>query len=166
MKKFWSFVGIVSLGIISAGIFGIIHNQISYTISPEYFTKFKFQQFEIPEYFLNRVGVAFIGWNATWWVGLILGTILAIFMLRDNLYSSLWIKAVKTIGVILLVASAVGLMGLIIGSLLLDPNSSNWMIPESVADKESFLAVGSMHNFSYLGGIIGLIIGVLYRNKV
>lgn len=140
MKKFWSFVGIVSLGIISAGIFGIIHNQIPYTISPEYFTKFKFQQFEIPEYFLNRVGVAFIGWNATWWVGLILGTILAIFMLRDNLHSSLLIKAVKTIGIILLLASVVGLMGLVFGSVFLDPDSPNWMTPENVIDKECFFS--------------------------
>jgi hypothetical protein len=30
-----------------SGAYGAIHNQVSYTVSPEYFTKFKFVQFGI-----------------------------------------------------------------------------------------------------------------------
>ena len=33
------------LGAVLAGIYGAVHDQISYTISDEYFTKLKFPQF-------------------------------------------------------------------------------------------------------------------------
>ncbi len=47
MKKFFLFVFLVFFAILLSGLYGIIHDQISYTVSPEYFTKFKFQQFGI-----------------------------------------------------------------------------------------------------------------------
>jgi len=45
MKKFLVYVLIVVLAVLAAGLFGIVHDQISYTVAPEYFTKFKFRQF-------------------------------------------------------------------------------------------------------------------------
>ncbi|MGB0763409.1 MAG: hypothetical protein ACPGO0_05625, partial [Acidimicrobiales bacterium] len=59
-------------GALIAGLYGIIHDQITYTISPEYFTKLKFYQFEYVDFGLpNRAFVLFIGFLATWWVGFI-----------------------------------------------------------------------------------------------
>ncbi|WP_271785384.1 hypothetical protein [Aquimarina algiphila] len=44
-------IGILILTLITlpliAGVYGILHDQISFSISPEYFTKFKFPQFQI-----------------------------------------------------------------------------------------------------------------------
>jgi hypothetical protein len=37
--------GLAVMGALIAGAYGILHDQISYTISPEYFTKLKFEQF-------------------------------------------------------------------------------------------------------------------------
>jgi len=56
MKKFFVFVFLVLFAILLSGLYGIIHDQISYTVSPEYFTKFKFQQFGLDGMTLpNRV---------------------------------------------------------------------------------------------------------------
>jgi len=166
MKKFRDFVGIIIIGAIAAGIFGIIHDQISYTISPEYYTKFKFQQFKIPDYFFDRIGVSIVGWNATWRFGLILGTVLALFIRKDLSSHGVLIKAIKSIGVILFLTFVVAIMGLLIGNFFFDPLSPNWIIPDDVIEKGKFLAVGSMHTFSYFGGILGLILGIVYYKKV
>ena len=58
------------VGAVIAGVYGTLHDQFTFTISPEYFTKLKFDQFRwanlgLPE----RVFVAEIGFLATWWVG-------------------------------------------------------------------------------------------------
>ena len=67
----------IVLSIILASIYGIIHNQISYSISEEYFTVFKFEQFGLWEngYGDESLKVSLVGGLSTWWFGLIFGII-------------------------------------------------------------------------------------------
>src|SRR5205814_10033702 len=58
---------------LTAGLYGALHNQISYTVSPDYFHAFKFHQFGIPEQLRGRVGASIVGWHASWWMGLFIG---------------------------------------------------------------------------------------------
>ncbi len=92
MKKLLSFILVLILAPIIAGIYGIINDQITYTISPEYYTKFKFVQFNLMERSLGknigtinspeiklenpRIGVSIVGFLATWWVGFIIALVL------------------------------------------------------------------------------------------
>lgn len=74
MRKLAVLLGFVLAAIVAAGLFSIVHDQISYTVSPEYYTRFKFLQFRmldasVPE----RLRAAQVGWRATWWMGLLLG---------------------------------------------------------------------------------------------
>src|SRR5258708_39967535 len=74
MKKLLIYALLVVLAVLVAGFYGIIHNQISYTVSPEYFTKFKFRQFgfvdtQLPE----RVRASMVGFLASWWMGIPIG---------------------------------------------------------------------------------------------
>ena len=63
-------IAVAVVGAIVAGIYGIVHDQITYTISPEYLTKLKFDQFHYADIGPpDRVFVAAIGFLATWWVG-------------------------------------------------------------------------------------------------
>src|SRR5262245_37428369 len=65
-------VGVAFVGAIVAGGYGILHDQITYAISPEYFTKLKFEQFHCANFgFSERVFVGVIGFLATWWVGFV-----------------------------------------------------------------------------------------------
>jgi hypothetical protein len=66
LRAFALFLG---AAVLTAGAYGALHDQISYTVSPEYVTRFKFVQFglqdpSIPE----RVRAAAVGWAATWWM--------------------------------------------------------------------------------------------------
>ena len=85
-KISWKNVGFViacgALGALIAGIYGIIHDQITYRLSESYFTEFKFHQFAsndprslfTPNFaYADRIFVAVIGFLATWWVGLFAG---------------------------------------------------------------------------------------------
>lgn len=47
MRKLAAFATFLVLAICPAAIFGMLHDQISYTVSSEYYTKFKFIQFDL-----------------------------------------------------------------------------------------------------------------------
>ena len=66
------------LGAAIAGPYGALHDQISYIISPEYFTKMKFRQFSYADFgWPDRVFAAEVGFLATSWVGLFGGWFVA-----------------------------------------------------------------------------------------
>jgi hypothetical protein len=47
VKSLGLFLLFLPAAVLVAGLFGMIHNQISYSVSDEYFTKFKFIQFHL-----------------------------------------------------------------------------------------------------------------------
>ena len=47
LRKAGAFVLFLALAVVIAGVFGIVHDQISYTVSSEYYTRFKFPQFRL-----------------------------------------------------------------------------------------------------------------------
>lgn len=152
-----------------AGLYGILHDQLTYTISEEYYTRFKFIQFGMwhaaPPALLDnpRLHVCTVGFLATWWTGIFIGPIIAFtglihkdakVMLHANFRAVL-----LTMGVTILT----GLTGLLYGWLVLVDKGVSWRLPEGLIDKDHFIMVGSMHNFSYLGGMLGLIAAVIYH---
>lgn len=78
IKKLGILIIIILLTPIIAGLYGVIHDQISFTISNEYYTKFKFDQFGVGPAVPYRLGVSYVGWMATWWMGVPLGVILGL----------------------------------------------------------------------------------------
>lgn len=65
-------------GALVAGTFGMLHDQLTYSISREYFTRMKFDQFSAFRGNLPpRAFVAVIGFLGTWWFGLIATWLLA-----------------------------------------------------------------------------------------
>src|SRR5438132_7621148 len=78
VRRFRIMVQIAVLGALVAGMYGALHDQISYTISPEYFTEMKFRQFAYANFgWPPRMFASEVGFLGTWWVGLIAGWILA-----------------------------------------------------------------------------------------
>ena len=73
-----SMCGVALIGAVIAGVYGVLHDQITYAISPEYFTHMKFKQFHFADVGLgDRVFVATIGFLAASSVGLIIAWFLA-----------------------------------------------------------------------------------------
>jgi len=74
MKKIGTFLLFLPAAMLAAGLFGIIHDEISYSVSNEYFTKFKFIQFRLLDTNLpDRFRAAEVGFLASWWMGIPLG---------------------------------------------------------------------------------------------
>jgi hypothetical protein len=46
LNRWPAMLGVAAIGALIAGSYGIVHDQITYTISPEYFTRLKFEQFK------------------------------------------------------------------------------------------------------------------------
>jgi hypothetical protein len=146
-----------------AGIYGFLHDQISYTDSPEYFTCLKFQQFNIPESLHHRTGAGIVGIKATWWMGLVIG----IVIIPVGLIIPGWKNYLKVMLQTFICACGtallIGIAALIYGLINYNENNlPNFGIPNDVVDRISFSVVGNMHNFSYLGGIIGMVAGIIF----
>ncbi|WP_018341666.1 hypothetical protein [Cytophaga aurantiaca] len=171
MNKFYSLIASLFSAIVIASIYGIVHDQFTFTISPEYYTKFKFYQFGIATpgdeaIFPNaRLYVALVGVMATWWMGLLIGMILGCVGLIHNNGLVMYRITLKAMLLVVLIAFVTGLIGLAYGKFYLAEAGVNWWLPSNLIDTKNFIAVGSMHNFSYLGGLLGLIVAIVYSIK-
>jgi hypothetical protein len=161
MKKFLVYVLIVVLAVVIAGLYGMIHNQISYTVSPEYFTKFKFGQFGLTDPRLpERVRASLVGFLASWWMGIPIGLLVGAFGFihpdpRRMLRVSLW-SLLVTVGFTLLFGLGGLLYGVVQTAHLNAAAYGAWYIPEEVTDLRRFLCAGYMHNSSNLGGVLAI----------
>lgn len=168
LKKLLTLNQIIVLSCVIGGLYGIVHDQLTYTISPEYYTKFKFYQFELKDsgdeaiFPHPRLAVSVVGFLATWWMGLFIGIILGMLGFIHAESRQMLRITMKAMIVTMAVALQTGLIGLAYGKFHLAKTGVDWFLPKNLTDKENFIAVGSMHNFSYLGGLAGLLIGIIY----
>lgn len=154
---------LVVIACLFAGFYGILHDQVSYTVSPDYFQHLKFEQFRINTGLHPRVGAAQVGWAATWWMGLLVGPLLVLLSLLSPGFGHYVGTAVRGFCVAIGVAAICGLLGLIIALVLpMEGILAGYTPPEGVQDREAFMEIGTMHNASYLGGLIGLVIAGVY----
>lgn len=164
MKKLAVFLIMVLITVIVAGLYGIIHDEITYSISPEYFTKFKYIQFGVKpsEPGGDRQAVAIIGFYATWWVGLIIGIVLSAITLIYPDHISMRKAITKGIQIVFVTAVLFAFFGYLQGKYYLSKTGVDWWLPSTLEHKNDFIIVGAIHNFSYLGGAAGLILAIAY----
>ena len=150
-----------------AAVYGAIHNQISYSVAPGYFHEFKFQQFGINPAIQSRLGASIVGAFASWWMGLILGLpifLVGLFVKGDGVF---WRSYMKASALVVVVALLIGIGALGITYFTLGPDALPvWMEGRDVSDRVDFARAGVMHNFSYIGGLVGAGIGLGYMIAV
>lgn len=161
-------LGYAAAGAVLAGLYGAVHDQVTYSISPEYFTRLKFMQFHYADFGLPvRVFVAEIGFLATWWVGFIAGW----FIARISVPGCSRAEASQCCARGFLVVIAFGIGAAVVGyllGLLHGPDYSGWERMASrlgVLDLPRFVRVAYIHNASYLGGLVGLVTAIIYLRK-
>jgi hypothetical protein len=145
-----------------AGAYGALHDQISYTVAPSYYHDFKFIQFAIEPALHNRLGASIVGWNASWWMGFLIGLplyLVGLFVRNDGEFCRQYLRAAA-----LVVATAllIGLAALAISFVLITEQSMpSWMAGRDVNDPVAFARAGMMHNYSYLGAVAGLAAAII-----
>lgn len=159
---------LVLIGLGVAGLYGALHNQISYTVSPEYFTKFKFDQFglldtSIPE----RVRASIVGFCASWWMGFPIGLLIGIIGFIQQGSRRMFTVSLKAMMLALLFTFIFGICGLVYGyvqtATLHVGDYQNWYVPLNLNDTRRFLCAGYMHNAAYLGGTLSVLIAWTYQ---
>jgi hypothetical protein len=157
MRRFLALAIMVGLACGLAGVYGIVHNQISFTIGPDYFHAFKFQQFRIPELLQSRVGAGYVGWQASWWMGLVIGIPIAVMTLGIPSPAQALRVFLRAAFLVVAITLALGLV-----SLAFDPPMDHIPVPAAASDPTGFGRAALLHNTSYLAGMIGLVVGLIY----
>jgi hypothetical protein len=147
-----------ALGALVAGVYGVVHDQVTFTLAPEYFTRLKFGQFAWVDWgWPDRVRVGIIGILATWWVGF-LGTWLHLRVARPwRREVPLAADAIRLWRVMFCSAIAGGLAGGMLGPPLLRliPAWSESLMAMGVTDAAGFGQVAGIHWGGYLGALAG-----------
>jgi hypothetical protein len=143
-----------------------LHDQISYTISPEYFTRVKFRQFAFADFGLPaRVFAAEVGFLATWWVGLIAGWLLARAGLAELAAAGTWRAVVRAFALVTAIAILSGAAGALLGAAMTRGDELNnwqsWRDRAGVQDLRAFVIVAYLHWGSYAGAVLGFTIALL-----
>lgn len=161
--KCWpAMLGVAGLGALIAGCYGIIHDQLTYTISAEYFTQMKFRQFAYADFgFPARVLVGEIGFLATWWVGFFAGWVLARVVAPHVPPSRMLALSLRGFAIIIIFA-LLGSVGTFACGLTQNPTPETSALADfaasiGVADVPAFVRVAWIHNTSYLAGLFGII---------
>jgi hypothetical protein len=158
--------GMAFFGALVAGFYGILHDHITYSIGPEYFTKLKFEQFHYADFGLGeRVFVSCIGFLATWWVGFVIAWFLARRLIPKQ-PRRLAIQAIlKSFAIVFASGLLAGFGGYFYGIFRgPDADYSAWLPfvqRFQITDTWAFARVAYIHNASYLGGLVGFIIALI-----
>jgi hypothetical protein len=168
MRKFLVFIVLVFLAVVLAGFYGALHNQISYTVSPEYFTKFKFRQFGLVDLQLpDRIRASMVGFLASWWMGIPIGLLVGGAGFIHQGPRRMFSLSLCSFVVVVLFTLLFGLGGLLYGYFetgSINPTDyQNWYIPSDVVGLRRFLCAGYMHNASYLGGTLAILAAWIFQ---
>jgi hypothetical protein len=163
-------VRIALLGAVVAGCYGALHDQVSYAISPEYFTKLKFRQFSYADFgWQPQLFAAEVGFLATWWVGLLAGWFVARAGLAEMPAAERSACTVRSFAIILTVAPAAGLAGAVLGVVMTrDGNLGgwhHWRQELGIEDLRAFVIVAYLHAAGYLGALVGLVLSIVYVRR-
>lgn len=161
-KKFGVLLLAVAITPIISGLLGIVYNLFIYIINAEYFIDYKFLHYNIDSNTPTLLGVATIGWLSNWWAGLIIGFILGVEGLIIRQAKMLKIVA-NSIGLVFLIAIAIGIIGLVFGGIYMAHYSVNWHVPTKIINRNDFIAVATMSEFTHIGGVVGIIIAIFYQ---
>jgi len=164
MKKLMLLPLFLILGCIIAGLYGSLHNQISYGDSHDYFHQFKFIQFHIPLTLQNRIGASIVGWRASWWMGIVIGFFILPISLIVPGFTNYCKAVLRAFGIVAATALATGVCALLYTYLSIEESHDERIVlyGNEISDPVAFIRAGTMHNFSYLGGLIGIVTGMIW----
>jgi hypothetical protein len=162
-------LGYALSGAVLAGLYGVVHDEVTYSLSPEYFTRLKFSQFHYADFGLpSRVFVAEIGFLATWWVGFFAGWFIARVSVPAFRRGEGFQHTARGFLIVFASAFLAALGGDVLGRMH-GSDYSGWEGLASrlgILDMPGFVRVAYIHNAGYFGALVGLIAAIIYLLKV
>jgi len=163
LKKLGRLILLVIVSTLLASLYGFLHNRVTFSISSEYFTEFKFYQFSVLDYIIENDDLkkaSFVGIMATWWVGALIGAVItfsSFFLIKLK-----FINFLKAISLCIVITILFSFIGYFVGISSTDDLGFEPDFLNGLFNKKDFITVATMHNYSYLGGFIGLVGSVIY----
>lgn len=149
------FILLIIIATIIGGLYGALHDQITYTVCDEFFTKMRFHEYGIKGNVNNRWEAAKIGWKNTWHVGLGLGIVLALAGLIHSDNKKMFTVTLKGFMLAMLTGFFFGMIAFLFTESSIDIATS-----QNVIDKAAFNRVIRINNYSYVGAIIGMFLAL------
>lgn len=149
------FLIFIALSCFAAALYGALHNQVSYSVGPSYFTDLKFAQFQIPADLHNRFGAGVVGVLASWWMGLFIGLPIA-FLCVLAPDAAIARKRFTRALVITLGVAALG-AALSYGLSLMHSDAD---LRATFVRPPAFIRAGALHDGSYIGAALGFVIAL------
>ena len=116
MRKFSIYLLFVAVAVVIASLYGVAHHQVTFSVSPEYYTKFKFIQTNLADTLAAqhmtqpRSAVVIAGVKTSWaiggCIGILIGLIALIFPSSDTMFPS----ALQALGLTILVSAGIALI--------------------------------------------------------
>jgi hypothetical protein len=159
LGKFPTFFLLLALSALVAAVYGALHNQLSYSVGPDYFHALKFPEGGIAAGTAPRLGAALVG-AQTWWAGAAVALPACLYGLLAVPRAQSYLAAgLGAIGLVLVLATFAALAGLVGGIAveatgLLDDYLT---LPDGVP-RSDFLRAGFMHDAGYVGGALGALL--------
>jgi uncharacterized membrane protein len=160
--KLLPFFMLLGCAALVAAMFGALHNQLSYSVGPSYFTALKFPQFGIAEATAPRWGAAIVGVQASWWMGVMVALpALLIGLVIVPRVQSYVAAGLGAIGLVVVFSLFMALIGLV-GGLAADRTGllDTYLNFPDGPTRSDFLRAGFMHDASYLGGALGALLAL------
>jgi hypothetical protein len=146
---------IVAMCVIAGALYGVAHDQVTARVCLEYFTVYHPAVFHTQSPTLLALGWGVL---ATWWVGLLLGVLLAIAARAGSLPKATLVdlapKVLLLVAMMALCALAAGFCGYFLQGFGMEYYATG--IPKQI--RRNFYADLWAHNMSYLSGFIGGIV--------
>jgi hypothetical protein len=163
MKRTLVFIFFVLISPLIAGLFGIMIDEFAYTVSKDFFTRFRFLEYNYSES-AGRYEVAIMGWKNNWMLGFFVGIPLSacgLMMHKDILKMTVY--TFKSFLITLTIAAFISILGFLTGKYFLTKEIANWNLPENISDPDAFVAIETMNNFSFMGATIGMLLAILWQ---
>ena len=172
MRKFGIFLLFVAVAVVITSIYGLVHHQLTFSASPEYYTKFKFIQTNLADTLAAqhmtqpRSAVVIAAVKSSYPVGLAIGIILGLVALIFPSAETMFPAAIQSLALVLLISAAMALFcyystsNAHMGSGIYDPLPS--YLPDTLTNKPAFLRASSMQYGALLGYVVGGAVAFLF----
>jgi hypothetical protein len=135
-----------------SGCFGAVYDMIVFTLAPDFFTEYRFPQFEISGKMTPIVGAAIIGFSNSWHIGIPIGIILGAMSYMHRSIQKTYKYMITSYLIAIVTAIIFATIGLV---LMKNQLSNNIFIGTDKALQRTVEIIVNMNNFTQAGALIG-----------